>query len=40
MKTVSRNWAASVQVALSLLGLPYSAGSSGIWYVNYCNELN
>ncbi|KAK9977562.1 hypothetical protein ABG768_019369 [Culter alburnus] len=30
MKTVSRNWVASVHVALSLIGLPYPTGTSGI----------
>ncbi|KAK7167570.1 hypothetical protein R3I94_001839 [Phoxinus phoxinus] len=38
MKTVSRNWVASVQVALSLLGLPYSAGTSGICRKNAINS--
>ncbi len=40
MKAVSRSWVASVHVAFSLIGLPYAAGTSGVWYVNECNNSN
>ncbi|XP_051744368.1 ADP-ribose pyrophosphatase, mitochondrial [Ctenopharyngodon idella] len=40
MKTVSRNWVASVHIALSLIGLPYPAGTSGICRKNAISSIS